>query len=132
MRREEMTVNTTQVRVVGVALGFLLIFLSGMWVRRSGKPYSTGPFTIHKLVGLAAGALLAVIVYRTNQAAPLDPLQIAAIVLTVLLFVGTVAAGGLLSIDKPVPAVVLRVHQFVPVLTVLSTAGTLYFLLGAN
>jgi hypothetical protein len=121
--------SATQVRVVGIALLFVLILLSGFWVSYSGKPYSTAPFTVHKLVGLAAGILLAVIVYQTHQVAPLGLLQIAAIVVTVLFFVGTVAAGALLSIDKPMPGVVLKLHQFLPVLTLLSTASTLYLLL---
>jgi len=121
--------STTQVRVAGTGLLFVLIFLSGLWVSGSGKPYNTLPFSIHKLVGLAAGVFLAVIVYKTHQVAPIGLIQIAAIVVTVLLFVGTVAAGALLSIDKPMPAVVLKLHQIIPVLTVLSTAGTLYLLL---
>jgi hypothetical protein len=120
--------STTQVRVVGTGLPFC-VDLSGLWVSGSGRPYSTLPFTIHKLVGLAAGVLLAVIVYQTHQAASLGLLKIAAIVVTVLFLIGTVAAGALLSIDKPMPSVVLRLHQVLPVLTLLSTAGTLYLLL---
>lgn len=121
--------STTQVRVAGVGLLFVLILLSGLWVSGSGRPYSTFPFTIHKLVGLAAGVLLAVIVYQTHRVAPLGLIEIAAIVVTVLFFVGTVAAGALLSIDKSMPAIVLKLHQILPVLTVLSTAATLYLLL---
>ena len=124
--------STTQGRVIGVGLLFLLILLSGIWVSRSGKPYSTAPFTIHKLAGLAVGVFLAVIVYRTQQVAPLGLLDITAVVITVLFFVATVAAGALLSIDKPVPAVVLKLHQILPVLALLSTAGTLYLLLRGN
>jgi hypothetical protein len=111
---------------------FVLIFLSGLWVSGSGKPYNTLPFTVHKLVGLAAGVFLVVIVYQTHQAAPLGLPEIAALVVTVACFAGTVAAGALLSIDKQVPAVVLRLHQVVPVLTVLFTAGTLYLLLSGK
>jgi heme A synthase len=121
--------STTQVRVAGVGLSFVLIFLSGIWLSHLGKPYNTGVFTVHKLVGLAVGILLGVMVYQTHKAAPSDPVQIAAIVITVLFFIGTVAAGGLLSIDLEVPAFVQRLHQFLPALTVLSTAGTLYLLL---
>jgi hypothetical protein len=124
--------STIQVRVAGTGLFFLLLFLSGIWLSRAGKPYNTLIFTIHKLIGLAGGVFLIVTVYQTHQVAPLGLLEIAAIVITVLLFVGTVAAGGLLSIDKPMPAVVLRLHQFIPVLTVLSTAWTLYLLLGSH
>jgi len=50
-------------------------------------------------------------------------------VVTVLLFVGTVAAGGLLSIDKPIPVAVAMIHQWFPYLIVFSTAVTLYLLL---
>lgn len=124
--------STTQVRIMAVGLLFLLIFLSGLWLSRLGKPYSTAIFTIHKLVGLATGVLLAVIVYQAHQVAPLGAAEIAAVVVTVCFFFGVVATGGLLGIDKPVPAVVLRLHQFIPVLAVLSTAGTLYLLLSGK
>ena len=124
--------STTQVRVVGAGVAFLAIFLSGIWVSLTGKPYSTLSFTVHKLVGLALGVLLGVIVYQTNQSASLGAVQIAAIVVTVLLFVATVAAGGVLSVVEEVPAVALRLHQIVPILAVLSTAGTLYLLLSGR
>lgn len=124
--------STTQVRVVGVGLLFVLILLSGFWVSGAGKPYKTFPFAIHKLAGLAAGILLGVIVYRTHQASPLGPIEIAAIVVTVLCFLGTVVAGSLLSIDESAPGIVLRLHQIIPVLTVLSTVGTLYLVLGGK
>ena len=124
--------STTQVRVVGAGVAFLAIFLSGIWVSLTGKPYSTLSFTVHKLVGLALGVLLGVIVYQTNQSASLGAVQIAAIVATVLLFVATVAAGGVLSVVEEVPAVALRLHQIIPVLAVLSTAGTLYLLLSGR
>ncbi len=124
--------STTQVRVGSTGLLFVLIFLSGLWVSGSGKPYSTLPFTTHKLVGLAAGVFLAAIVYQTHQVAPLGLLKVAAVVVTVLFFASTVAAGALLSIDKQVPAFVLRLHQVIPVLTLLSTAGTLYLLLSSR
>lgn len=124
--------STTQVRVAGVGLSFVLIFLSGIWLSHLGKPYSTGVFTIHKLVGLAVGILLAVMVYQTHKATPLGLVEIAAIVVTVLFFIGAVAAGGLLSIDLELPAFVRKLHQVLPVLTVLSTAGTLYLVLSGR
>ncbi len=124
--------SSIQARIVGVGLSFLLIFLSGLWVSRSGKPYHAGIFAIHKLIGLVVGILLAMIVLQTHRMDPLGLLEIGAVVVTVLLFVGTVAGGALLSIDRPLPAVVQRLHQVVPVLTVLSTSGTLYLLLSAR
>jgi len=121
--------STTQARVIGAALLFLLILASGLWLSRSGKPFGTFLLTIHKLAGLGTGILLAVTVYRIHQVAPLALLEIAAVVVTVLLFAGTVAAGALLSIDKPMPAIVSKLHHITPYLAVLSTAVALYLLL---
>ena len=121
--------STWQIRVAGVVLSFVLIILSGIWLSHLGKPYNTGVFAVHKLVGVAVGVLLGVMVFQAHKATPLDMVQIVAIVITVLLFIGTVAAGSLLSIDLEVPAFVQRLHQFLPVLTALSTAATLYLLL---
>jgi hypothetical protein len=61
---------------------------------------------------------------------PLNGSEWAAIVVTGLCFLGTVASGGFLSSDKPMPLAVLRVHQIVPVLTALSSGVTLYLVLG--
>ncbi len=121
--------DTTQLVVAGTGLFFLLLFFSGFWLSRSGKPYRALIFNSHKLIGLATGVLLAVIVYQSHQAIPLGLTEIAAIVVTVLIFVGIVAAGGLLSIARPMPTVVLRIHQIAPFLAVLAAAGTLYLLL---
>jgi hypothetical protein len=61
---------------------------------------------------------------------PLNGTEWIAIVVTGLCFLGTVASGGFLSSDKPMPVAVLRVHQIVPVLTLLSTGAMLYLVLG--
>lgn len=125
----EVDVSTTEMGVFGVGLALFLMFVSGILLWRSGKPYSTALITIHKLVGIGAGVWLGVMVYR---AAPLGPVAIAAIAVTVLLFLILVATGGLLSIDRPMPIVVRRLHQVVPVLAVLVTAGMLYLLLSGT
>ena len=120
--------SITLSRVAYTGLFFLFIFLSGFWLSRTGKPYGTIIFTIHKLVGLAAGVFLVMTVYRIHQVAPLGPVEIIAIVVTVLFFAGTVTAGGLLSIDKPMPAAISMMHKLFPYPTVLSTVANLYLL----
>jgi heme A synthase len=121
--------RSSQTKLVGVTLFFLLIFVSGIWLSTFEKPYPSILFTIHKLLGVAVGVLLGVTVYRRHQVTPLGGVEIAAVATTALFFVGTVASGGLLSVDLAVPAIVQTLHQALPALTVLSTAGTLYLLL---
>jgi len=121
--------DSFQLRVVGAGLFFLFIFLSGIWLSRSGKPLNGLILTIHKLISLAAGIFLIITLYWMNQAAPLGATELIAVVVTALFFLGTVVFGGLLSTGKPMPPAILRMHQILPFLTVLSTAVTLYLLL---
>lgn len=118
-------------RAIVAALFFLFIFLSGLWLSRSGRPLKTGIATVHKLVSLAAGIFLIVSIHRLNRADPLDATQWIAILVTGLFFAGDVATGGVLSFEKPRPTAVLRLHQVLPVLTAVSTGVMLYLLLGA-
>lgn len=120
---------STTVRAVGAGLFFLLIFLSGFWLSHAGKPYNGIIFNIHKLIGLAAGVFLGIVVYQVHRAAPLGPAQVAALVVAVLLTVATVAAGGLASLSTPMPTAFLTLHRLLPYLTTLSVAATLYLLL---
>jgi hypothetical protein len=121
--------STDQLRVVGTGLFFLAIFLTGVRLTRSGKPYSMIVLTIHKLISLAAVVFLAITMYQINQVSKLSAIELTAGVVTGLFFLGTTVTGGLLSTDKPMPGVILRLHQITPLLTVLSTAVTLYLLL---
>jgi hypothetical protein len=113
-------------RVAGTGLFFLLIFLSGIWLSRSGKPYHMIILNVHKLISLAAVVFLVITTYRMHQAANLGAMGLTAGVVTGLLFVGTIITGGLLSTGKPMPGAILAMHRITPVLTVLSTAATLY------
>jgi hypothetical protein len=121
-----------ELRFAGAGLSFVLMFLSGIWVSRAGKPLNGVLLTIHKLVGLATGVFLIATIYQLSRAAPLGGTEMVAVVVCGLLFLGTVAAGGALSLGKPVAGVVLRLHQIGPVLAVLCTATTLYFLLSSQ
>jgi cation transport ATPase len=131
-RRFQKKMSTDQLRVLGAGLSFLLILLSGFWLSRSGKPYSTIVFNIHKLVAVAAVVLLGITVYRIHRAGALSAIELLAVIVTGLFFLGTMVTGGLLSIpiDKAIPAIVHKLHQVTPYLTVLSTVATLWFLRG--
>lgn len=124
--------NTMQSKVVGAALFFLLVFLSGFWLSNSGKPLNSLILTIHKLIAVGAAIFLAVTVYRANQVAQLSTTELAAAAVTGLLFLGTIATGGLLSTGKSMPAAILTLHQVTPYLTVLSTVWLLWSVLPAQ
>jgi len=120
--------STDQIRIAGTGFLFLLTFISGFWLSRSGKPFNAIVLTIHKLISLAAAVFLGIAMYQTNQVAALSTIQLTAGVVTGLFFLDAIVSGGLLSTDKPMPAAILTMHRITPFLTVLSAAVTLYLL----
>jgi hypothetical protein len=85
--------------------------------------------TVHKLVGLAGAVLLVMAIRHAHETAPIGAAGWVMIVVTGLLFAGLAATGGLLSGEKPMPAVVQSVHRIAPYLTVLASGAALYLLL---
>jgi heme A synthase len=116
--------------IVGAVVFFGVIFGSGYWLSRAGKPYNVIVLTIHKLISLAVVVFLVIIMVQANRVAVLSAMELVAGVLTGLFFLGLMATGGLLSADKQMPPIVLKLHQIAPYLTVLSAAVTLYLLQG--
>ena len=120
----------TAISVIVAGLLFLFVFLSGIWLSRTGRPLNVGISTVHKLISLAAGIFLLITIYQRSRLVPLNATEWITIVVTGLCFLGTVASGGFLSSDNPRPVAVLRIHQILPVLTLLFSGATLYLLLG--
>ena len=115
-----------------VVLLYLAILVSGFWLSRLGRPLNVILLTVHKLVSLAAVVLLVFTVYLVTWEAMLYAVDWLAVAVTCLLFLGTIATGGLLSTDKKMPVVVSLIHKIAPFLAVLSSAGTMYLLLGGR
>jgi hypothetical protein len=108
---------------------FVFILASGFWLSRLGRPINTIVLTIHKLISVAAVVYLVINVYRINQVTPLTTLEIVACAVAILLFLVMIATGGLLSVEKEMPAFVHTIHRVTPYLVILSTATALYLLL---
>ena len=116
--------------VLNIGVYFLIVFASGFWMNRSGKPYNAIVLTVHKLVSLAALYTLATTVLQANRAASLNPAEVIAGSVAVLAFIGAIITGGLVSTDRPESDLVSRMHWVTPFLALLSTALTLFLLAG--
>jgi hypothetical protein len=109
---------------------FIIIFLLGYRLRRSGIPYNTFVVTVHKLSGLGLGVYLGIKLYRRHQMMTLRTLEILIVALTILLFAVNVATGSLLSSEKAMPPVVTTLNKFMPYLAILATAAVIFLVLG--
>ncbi|MBN1978005.1 MAG: hypothetical protein JW918_11455 [Anaerolineae bacterium] len=114
--------------IIVAGLVFVVIFASGYWLSRAGKPYSVIVLTAHKLISLAAVVLLVIVMIRSNRVAALSAVELIAGVVTGLFLLALMATGGLLSVDRQMPAIVLKLHQIAPYLTLVAAAVTLYLL----
>ncbi len=121
--------NTLQLRFVNIGIFFLLIFASGYWLHHTGKPYSILLFNAHKLIGFGLLVFLVIRIHQMNHAAPLSMSVLIVGMIAGLFFLATIVFGGLVSLDRPMPAFVSLAHKLLPYLTVLSTATGLYLVL---
>lgn len=117
-----MSANLTTMLIT--ALLFVTVFILGFVLQRRGRPHNVLLLTAHKLIALAALILMAIMVIRINQAVPLDAAALVAAIATAVFFVIAIISGGLVSIDKPAPALVRALHWITPFATVAGVAVT--------
>ncbi|MCX6028787.1 MAG: hypothetical protein NT169_05740 [Chloroflexi bacterium] len=119
---------SVEMRVVVGLLFLLVTFISGIWLRRSGRPRPVALLTLHKLIPLAAIVLIGLTVRRLGNVAGMSAGAIGAVAVTGGLYLCAIASGGWLSTKQPAPAAISAIHVVAPPLTVLSTGVTLYLL----
>jgi hypothetical protein len=120
--------NATTLKLAGAAAVFLLVFLTGFWLNRTGKPYSPVLFNVHKFIVLGLVAYLVVTVAQLNRVTPLASLQIALIAIAAVCFAVTIVTGGLANLDQGIATIARQVHQFGPYVTLLASSAFLYLL----
>ncbi|TLM97341.1 hypothetical protein FDZ73_25180 [bacterium] len=124
--------STTQVKLVIVGLLFVFIFVCGYILSRAGKPYPMVLFTLHKLLTLGTVVFLALSINKIAQVSPLSQLQILAVVITSVLFLATIATGGVVSAATSVPMIARGLHHIVPYLALLSSAWMIFIVFIKN
>ena len=107
---------------------FMFIFVSGFWLSRTGKPYKPLVITLHKLIGLGTGIYLVVFTNRNFHTDQLSTTGIIALAITVMLFLGLVASGGLLSAEKSFSSRTSSIHKILPYIAMVSTIFLIYII----
>ena len=114
-----------------VIAGLLMLFtlISGVWLSHSGRPLSVAIITIHKLIALATVIVTAAYVYHLYKAVDIRTfIEPAVIAVSGLLIIVLFVSGAFLSLGKPVPGAILKVHQVAPLLALAFSALTVYLL----
>ena len=123
-----MDTNTSKLVTAGIL--FLFTLISGVIVSRSGRPLNIWLVTIHKLIAVGTVVLIGMAinqVYKTADGKAF--IEMSLMVISAILFLALIATGALLTREEmQLPAVVLKIHQVAPLLTLLSSAATVYLL----
>jgi hypothetical protein len=120
--------SVTTLRIAGAILFFVLIFGSGFWLMKVGKPYNGALLNAHKLISIAAVILFGLTVLQIRKTTGLTSVELAATIVTVIFLLAAVISGGLSSI-KTMPLILLVVHRVTLSLGTIATGITLYLLL---
>jgi hypothetical protein len=125
--------NTILSRPVIAGLLLLFTLISGVWLSHSGKPLSMAIITLHKLIALATVIVTGAYVYQLYGAVDIRTfVDQAVIAATGLLFIVLFISGALLSLGKPLPGAILRIHQVAPLLALAFSAMTITLLVSSR
>ncbi|HCS38771.1 MAG TPA: hypothetical protein DIW44_04200 [Anaerolineaceae bacterium] len=108
---------------------FVLTLAAGFWVSKTGKPYNTGTFTLHKLLALAAVVFVTIAITDVLKTTHAQPLVIVLVVLAGLSVIALFGTGALMSIQKTVSSIWLFVHRVAPFLLAGSSISAILLLI---
>ena len=120
------TVLSSKVAYAGI--GFLLTLISGVVLSKMGRPLNSAVFGAHKIIAVGTIVLIGLNIRDLAQVVGLQAVHPALIWGTGLLLLALVVSGSLLSFDKLVLPITLRVHQIVPLLALAFSALSIYLL----
>jgi hypothetical protein len=121
---------TLEITIVSAILIAVIVFLSGRWMNRSGKPYNTIVLALHKLISFGIFVYIIISCYQLNGAVAFTSAESACCLSAAGAFLAAVASGGFLSTNRPMPSFVQVIHRVSSTASTLLTGILIYILRG--
>lgn len=102
---------------------FAAMLALGLIVAKSGKPYPQALLAFHKIAAVLAAVFLTLGALSLRKAVPWSAAELALCIAAAFFFLGSVASGALLTVEKPIPAFVSVLHKAGPALATLFTTA---------
>ncbi len=115
-------------KIISTELPFLLAIITGIWLSNLGKPLNTLIFTIHKFTALGSVIFTAIIIRNLLKNTEINNVTLTLIIVAGFSVLVLFVSGALMSFGKPVNNIILTIHSVTPILTVITTAITIYLL----
>ena len=120
--------NTLQIKIVIIVLIAIVIYVSGAWLNKSGKPYNVIVLTIHKLIAFGIFIYIVISCYRIYKTDALTSIESILCLFMVASFLSGIISGGFLSANASVPSFVQLIHRVSSVASVIFTGAIIYLL----
>jgi hypothetical protein len=120
--------GTLQVKIVITVFIFAFIFISGLWLKMSGKPYNAIVLAAHKLISVGIVLVIVATVYQINKAASLNTIETTAGVSMFFICLIAIVSGAFLSTGNQLPSFIQIIHKASSAASIVF-AGILLFLL---
>lgn len=126
----DITMETIPGKLAIAGMLFLFTLISGVIVSRSGRPFSVGLVTVHKLIAVGGVVLIGLAVRQLYHSVDGKLLvEWLAILITAILFLAMIATGALLTREEmQLPEIVLKIHQVGPLLALVASTLTVFLL----
>ena len=130
LKLRNLKMDTITSKLVAAGILFLFTLISGMIVSSSGRPFSIGLVTVHKLIAVGTIVLIGMAVnqlYKTVDGKAF--IEMSVLVISGILFLALIATGALLTREEmQLPEIILNIHKVVPLLALVSSTITVYLL----
>ena len=127
---KNVNMDSFTIRLIAAGILFLLTLISGLILHGSGRPFSIGLITIHKLI--AVGTIVLVGMAASQLYKTIDEkifFEVIFMAISGVLFLTLIATGALLTREEmQLPDLVLKVHQIAPGLALVASSITVYLL----
>lgn len=121
-----LTNNLFTPRVIYFGIAIVLTLISGALLSFLGRPLNSLVFTVHKLSAVAAIILIGLSARNLLKMGDVHLLYLVVTALAGLFLLILVVSGAMLSFDRPVPQMPLKIHQFLPVLALAASTLSIY------
>ncbi len=110
------------------AVFVLLMIISGFTVSRTGRPYNSLLFTVHKLISLGTLVYMVIHFSRVDRGILFSMPVILIVLCTAILFISLFATGGMLSAMKSPSVFIERTHHILPYLLAFSALSGIHLI----
>ena len=116
-------------KISGIAILFILMIVSGIWLAKTGKPYDATLFNMHKFLSLIAVVVTGILAYNLYRAGAFPQVVLLLMFIAAVLFLVLIVSGGLMNTNTAAHQLLQVVHRITSGAAIILSVLVFYMLL---